>query len=61
MIANYKTALTVTRKSHEQRKSERTPGIDIKGKWLRNYGFEVGDRVIVIPEQNKLLITKSDK
>jgi len=60
MIANYKTALTVTRKSHEQQKSERTPGIDIKGKWLRNFGFEVGDRVIVIAEQNKLLITKSD-
>ena len=60
MIANYKTALTVTRKSHEQKKSERTPGIDIKGKWLRDYGFEVGDRVIVIAEQNKLLITKAD-
>ena len=60
MIATYKTALTVTRKSHEQQKSERTPGIDIKGKWLRNYGFEVGARVVFTAEQNKLLITKSD-
>jgi hypothetical protein len=60
MIASYKTALTVTRKSHEQQKSERTPGIDIKGKWLRNYGFEVGARVVFTAEQNKLLITKSD-
>lgn len=60
MITNYKTVLTVVRKSNEQRKSERTPGIDIKGKWLRNFGFEVGDKVVVIAEQNKLLITKSD-
>lgn len=60
MIPDHKTTLTVIRKSNEQQKSERTPGIDIKGKWLRNFGFEVGDKVTVIAEQNKLLITKAD-
>lgn len=61
MSANYETVLTVVRKSNEQRKSERTPGIDIKGKWLRSYGFDTGDKIVVTAEQNKLLITKLER
>jgi hypothetical protein len=33
------------------------PSIRVAGKWLRRFGFEIGDEVILIAAQNQILIT----
>ena len=35
-----------------------TPGINIQGEYLRKYGFEKGDKVEVLLEQNRIQISK---
>jgi toxic protein SymE len=39
----------------------RRPSIKLQGKWLKELGFEIGDRVDVKCEDGRLTITKSDE
>ena len=36
------------------------PMIRLQGKWLRDLGFRVGDKVVVETTDNKIVITKTD-
>lgn len=33
------------------------PEIQLKGKWLRELGFEIGDQIEIKQQKNKLIIT----
>ncbi len=37
-----------------------TPGINLKGEYLKQFGFSVGDAVCVEISNNKILITKKE-
>jgi hypothetical protein len=39
----------------------RVPFIRLGGQWLRNLGFEQGDRITVWPKKKKLIITLDKK
>ncbi len=49
--------LTVTDQSGYHYKS--TPTIMLKGQWLKEWGFEIGDKVGVKCEEGKLIIIKN--
>lgn len=36
------------------------PGLNLKGEYLRKFGFEVGDYVTVEVSENKICITKNE-
>lgn len=38
-----------------------TPTITLKGQWLRDLNFEIGDKVVVKCEGGRLVITKADE
>lgn len=37
------------------------PEIQLKGKWLRDLGFEIGDQIEIKQQKNKLTITLTEK
>ena len=37
-----------------------TPAIMLKGQWLKDWGFEIDDPVVVTCEDGKLIITKAE-
>ena len=42
------------------KKSYVKPKITISGNWLKNAGFEIGEKVNIEVFENKLIITKND-
>lgn len=38
-----------------------TPAIMLKGQWLKDWGFEIDDPVVVMCEDGKLIITKAEE
>lgn len=36
------------------------PMIRLQGKWLEELGFRVGDRVVVVTDEERIVITKED-
>lgn len=39
---------------------EKSPIIAIHGKWLREYGFDIGDYINCYCEEGRLIITKAE-
>lgn len=39
---------------------ERVPSIRIAGRWLNQFGFQLGDEVILVADKGKLLIQKKE-
>ncbi len=35
-----------------------TPTIILKGQWLKDFGFEIGEKVAIMCEHNQLVISK---
>jgi hypothetical protein len=44
-----------------QGNGEHVPSIRVAGKWLRGFGFEIGDEVMLIATQSQIHITKNGK
>lgn len=42
-------------------KYQNTPTIVLKGKWLENAGFKIGDQLMVTIDSNDIRITKANK
>lgn len=42
-------------------KYQDTPTIVLKGKWLENAGFKIGDQLMVTIDANDIRITKANK
>jgi hypothetical protein len=40
---------------------ERVPSIRIAGRWLNQFGFELGDEVILVADRGKLVIKKKEE
>lgn len=40
---------------------ERIPFIRLSGKWLKEYGFEIGDKFNLVYENGKLILTRINK
>ncbi len=38
-----------------------TPTITLKGQWLKELGFEIGEGIVVKCEEGKLIITKASE
>jgi hypothetical protein len=43
-----------------QGNGEHVPSIRVAGKWLKGFGFEIGDEVILIATQDQILITRKE-
>ncbi len=41
-------------------RSEYVPSIRVAGKWLKKFGFGLGDKVILVATEGKILITKKE-
>ena len=44
-----------------QGNGEHVPSIRVAGKWLKGFGFEIGDEVMLTAAQGQILITKNGK
>lgn len=40
--------------------TRRVPSIHLKGKWLKNYGFEIGKKILVYPGESGLILRLSE-
>ncbi len=41
-------------------RSEYVPSVRVAGKWLRQFGFSLGDEVVLVATEGKILITKKE-
>jgi hypothetical protein len=59
-LRNRKTGKTLKVVSYPQHE-ERVPSIRIAGRWLNEFGFELGDEVILVADRGKLVIKKKEE